>query len=71
MIKAWAFIFEPAVACTAQTKDFLGVTGKITLDENRNARVPVYMLRIERGGKFTLQHQSIPTAAKIIQGAEA
>ena len=39
----------------AQTKDFAGVTGKITLDENRNARAPVYILRIE-GGKFTLQH---------------
>ncbi len=39
----------------AQTKDFPGVTGKITLDENRNAHVPVYMLRIEKGGKFTLQ----------------
>ena len=39
----------------AQTRDFAGVTGTITLDENRNARVPVYILRIE-GGKFTLQH---------------
>ena len=38
----------------AQTKDFPGVTGKITLDPNRNAQVPVYMLRIE-GGKFNLQ----------------
>src|SRR5215212_845972 len=38
----------------AQTKDFPGVTGKITLDANRNAQVPVYMLRIE-GGKFRLQ----------------
>jgi branched-chain amino acid transport system substrate-binding protein len=38
----------------AQTKDFAGVTGKITLDANRNAHVPVYMLRIENG-KFTLQ----------------
>ncbi len=38
-----------------QTKDFPGVTGKITLDANRNAQVPVYMLRIEKGGKFTLQ----------------
>jgi branched-chain amino acid transport system substrate-binding protein len=38
----------------AQTKDFPGVTGKITLDQNRNAQVPVYMLRIE-GGKFKLQ----------------
>lgn len=42
----------------AQTKDFPGVTGKITLDANRNAQVPVYMLRIEKGGKFTLQDQS-------------
>ena len=39
----------------AQTKDFAGVTGKITLDANRNAQVPVYMLRIEKGGKFRLQ----------------
>ena len=39
----------------AQTKDFPGATGKITLDANRNAQVPVYMLRIEKGGKFTLQ----------------
>lgn len=38
----------------AQTKDFPGVTGKITLDANRNAQVPVYMLRI-KSGKFTLQ----------------
>ena len=38
----------------AETKDFAGVTGKITLDANRNALVPVYMLRIEQG-KFTLQ----------------
>jgi branched-chain amino acid transport system substrate-binding protein len=38
----------------AQTKDFPGVTGKITLDSNRNAQVPAYMLRIE-GGKFHLQ----------------
>jgi branched-chain amino acid transport system substrate-binding protein len=39
----------------AQTKNFPGVTGKITLDANWNAQVPVYMLRIEKGGKFTLQ----------------
>jgi branched-chain amino acid transport system substrate-binding protein len=38
----------------AATKNFIGVTGMITLDENRNAQVPVYILRIE-GGKFTLQ----------------
>jgi branched-chain amino acid transport system substrate-binding protein len=39
----------------AQTKDFPGVTGRITLDANRNAQVPVYMLRIEKNGKFSLQ----------------
>ena len=39
----------------AATKNFSGVTGMITLDENRNAQVPVYILRVE-GGKFTLQH---------------
>jgi hypothetical protein len=31
------------------------VTGRITIDANRNALVPVYMLRIEQGGKFSLQ----------------
>jgi branched-chain amino acid transport system substrate-binding protein len=49
-------IEKPAVRdALAQTKGFAGVTGKITLDANRNAHVPVYMLRIEKGGKFTLQ----------------
>jgi len=33
----------------AETKDFPGVTGKITLDANRNAQVPVYLLHIEKG----------------------
>jgi branched-chain amino acid transport system substrate-binding protein len=39
----------------AATKDFPGVTGKITIDEQRNAQVPVYMLRIDKNGKFSLQ----------------
>ena len=39
----------------AATKDFPGVTGKITIDANRNAQVPVYMLRIDKNGKFSLQ----------------
>lgn len=39
----------------ATTKDFPGVTGRITLDANRNAQVPVYLLRIDKGGKFSLQ----------------
>ena len=39
----------------ANTKDFPGVTGKITIDANRNAQVPVYMLRIDKNGKFSLE----------------
>lgn len=39
----------------AATKDFPGVTGKITLDANRNAQVPVYILRIDKNGRFSLQ----------------
>lgn len=39
----------------AKTNKFPGVTGRITLDENRNAHVPVYLLRIDKGGKFSLQ----------------
>lgn len=41
----------------AKTANFPGVTGPITLDANRNAVVPVYMLRIEPGGKFSLQSE--------------
>jgi branched-chain amino acid transport system substrate-binding protein len=39
----------------SKTANFPGVTGRITLDANRNAVVPVYLLRIEKGGKFSLQ----------------
>lgn len=39
----------------AATKDFPGVTGKITIDANRNAQVPVYMLRIDKNGRFSLE----------------
>ena len=34
----------------ASTKDFDGVTGRITLDENRNASKPAVILKIEGGG---------------------
>lgn len=42
----------------AKTANFPGVTGRISMDANRNALVPVYMLRIEKGGKFSLQSAS-------------
>ena len=39
----------------ATTKAFAGVTGTITIDANRNAQVPVYMLRIDKNGRFSLE----------------
>ena len=39
----------------AATKDFPGVTGRITIDAQRNAQVPVYMLKIDKNGRFSLQ----------------
>ncbi len=41
----------------AKTVNFPGATGRITINAQRNANVPVYMLRIEKGGKFTLQEE--------------
>jgi branched-chain amino acid transport system substrate-binding protein len=40
---------EKVRATLAQTKDFAGVTGKITLDENRNAVKPAVVLRVKNG----------------------
>ncbi len=46
---------SPAIRdALAKTSNFPGVTGRITLDANRNALVPVYMLQIGKGGKFSL-----------------
>jgi branched-chain amino acid transport system substrate-binding protein len=39
----------------AQTKDFRGVTGVITLNPERNATAPVYILRVEKDGSLSLQ----------------
>ena len=39
----------------ATTANFPGVTGRITIDAQRNAVVQVYILRIEEGGTFSLQ----------------
>jgi branched-chain amino acid transport system substrate-binding protein len=33
----------------AQTKDFPGVTGKITIDQDRNAVKPAVVLRVQDG----------------------
>ena len=39
----------------AQTKGFPGVTGMLTLDRDRNAAAPVYILRVEENGSLSLQ----------------
>jgi branched-chain amino acid transport system substrate-binding protein len=41
----------------AQTKDFQGVTGKITIDDKRNATKPAVVLQIK--GKSTTAAASI------------
>lgn len=47
----------------AATKDFPGVTGTITFDENRNPTKPTLVIRVENG-KFTyLETATSPTAA--------
>src|SRR5439155_7706922 len=36
----------------AQTKDYRGVTGDITMDEKRTATKPAVVLRVGKGGKY-------------------
>lgn len=43
----------------AATKDFPGITGKITIDAQRNATKPLVMLQV-KGGKFHLVEQIAP-----------
>ena len=50
----------------SETKDFAGVTGKITLDANRNAQVPVYMLRIEKGKTVLDMISGLPLFTRLI-----
>lgn len=38
----------------AATKEFPGVTGKVTFNENRDAVKPIVMVKIENGGKFVV-----------------
>ena len=44
----------------AATRDFDGVTGKISIDENRNARKDAVVLKIE-GGQFRF-YRSVPAS---------
>ena len=53
----------------AATKDFPGVTGKVTFNENRDAVKPIVMIKIQPGGKFVVAERvqvegaAMPTAA--------
>ncbi len=44
----------------AQTKDYRGVTGDITMDENRNASKPAVVLKIGKGGKYEFAARILP-----------
>lgn len=49
----------------AATKDFPGVTGTVTFNENRDAVKPIVMIKIEPGGRFAMAERvEIEGAAK-------
>lgn len=41
----------------AATRDFPGVTGAVTFNENRDAVKPIMMIKIEPGGRFVVQER--------------
>ncbi|MBC8031099.1 MAG: ABC transporter substrate-binding protein [Pyrinomonadaceae bacterium] len=61
----------------ADTKEFPGVTGKVTFNENRDAVKPIVMVKIEAGGKFVVAERvqvegaAMPTAATSASPAAA
>ena len=48
----------------AQTKDYKGVTGDITMDEHRNATKPAVVLKVGKGGKYEFSGRIQPEGAK-------
>src|SRR4051812_12850628 len=55
----------------AQTKDFRGVTGDITMDEKRNASKPAVVLKVGKGGKYEFSGRIQPEGVKETNPAEA
>src|SRR5712671_251867 len=55
----------------AQTKDYKGVTGDITMDEKRNASKPAVVLRVGKGGKYEFSGRIMPEGMKEANPAEA
>src|SRR3954447_20433887 len=54
----------------AQTKDFRGVTGDITMDDKRNATKPAVVLKVGKGGKYEFSGRIQPEGAKEKNPAE-
>ena len=48
----------------AETKDYPGVTGNITLDKNRNPLKPAVVLRVAKGGKYEFVTKIYPEGMK-------
>jgi branched-chain amino acid transport system substrate-binding protein len=48
----------------AETKDYPGVTGNITLDKNRNPLKPAVVLRVGKGGKYEFVTKIYPEGMK-------
>src|SRR5882724_11166486 len=55
----------------AQTKDYRGVTGDITMDDKRNATKPAVVLRVGKGGKYEFSGRIQPEGMKDSNPAEA
>jgi len=48
----------------AQTKDYKGVTGDITMDDKRNATKPAVVLKVSKGGKYEFSGRIMPEGLK-------
>src|SRR5256885_4419112 len=55
----------------AQTKDYRGVTGDITMDEKRNATKPAVVLKVGKSGKYEFSGRIQPEGVKETNPAEA
>jgi branched-chain amino acid transport system substrate-binding protein len=47
----------------AQTRNYPGVTGDISMDQNRNATKPAVVLRVGKGGKYEFAGRVMPEVA--------
>lgn len=53
----------------AQTKNFQGVTGDISMDEKRNASKPAVILKVGKGGKYEFAGRVMPEGPATAQAA--